>query len=1005
MTCFEPQGIAVNEQQTQVLVHRIKQLMAQQHLNQAQLADNSGVSRGAVSRLLAGETKSTTVETAEKLAGVFQKSVLELTERAFPIRRGTALGTLLNSSCLEILKRVGIIGVDLLTGGLSGVCTNSGALLKELANAQPPEMALTLLHLSMCGAIRQLFDTAPSQIQPIVGEAAKELASVIDEELTQAQIIADQTLFTEPVPEFVARMGDRLVTKLTPRLVHQGETEEAANLKLRQLAARLHKTFFERLMTEAALEHYSRLLSAIQESPFDLPARRERGWTTYALRFRNQLAQPLFEETFSIEEVHVPLRAWAYYELPGSGTPDDEQCDPEQDDIRAQPDAKQRSIKWGREVRHVADWFEGWLAQVWDEQGHYHFSEAFRFLTGDPGSGKSTDSRMFAVRHMEGFTVPGTKRTLRVLFVPLHQFDYHESLSRGLGHFCRLAGLAEHPLSEQAEHAPLLLIFDGLDELARSGDLGVETAKAFVNDVRAEVASLKDVRQIAVLFCGRPISVDTANRERTEVFHLLPYLVPEAECKEFTRGRELVQRNTSGSRFEAIDQRQDWWNRYAVAQGQEPAGIPADLPASHPGLTDLTRVPMLNYLVALSRSQGFNFKADFNICSLYEHMLNKVWERGYQGRHRAVDGLTQEHFEQLLEEIALAAWHSAGRTVTVDKVMQGLQRKPKLLECLRDLNREVQGSGDAGGVLVRLFLAFYIQIEQRDPTQRTYEFTHKSFGEYLAARCLIRQLRSIFRQWNQRRVDPDDGGLDTEQALVQWLQLFGPKFRLTHDLFKFLCAELQHGQDGTATEPTYRGVRLSQFLLDAAGQPVRYAAVGLREFVNALINHVLQHGMPAQVLQGCTFQAMQAHAMHSEEALLALHFAVNQAADDAGLQAVLGVRDAVKVRRLPLDVAWPDQKSLGSWLARLNGTFSEPPVSVAAMRYLPLSHLHLWLANLGGANLVSANLDGANLGRANLRDATVERVALSNTVGRPAYLPDGTQPTDDNWRDTWCREK
>ena len=250
--------------------------------------------------------------------------------------------------------------------------------------------------------------------------------------------------------------------------------------------------------------------------------------------------------------------------------------------------------------------------------------------------------------------------------------------------------------------------------------------------------------------------------------------------------------------------------------------------------------------------------------------------------------------------------------------------------------------------------------------------------------------------------------------------------------------------------------------------------------------------MPAHKLEGGrTFHDMNQQSINAEEALLAMHFAVNAAAHNAGLREVLGTRCNTQYTRLPKDVDWPDRTSLGAWLMRLTGMRrkNDRPILARTLRFLPMQSnlllhgvdltgadfrevnlngvdlsraglqradlssamLHraslcganlseadlenvglrlaqvvradlrrtnlqgaglygvelggadLGCAQLGKADLVSAymrrsNVGGADVADAILRGATFDSDQLSVTTGRPACLPDGTQPTDDNWR-------
>ena len=59
---------------------------------------------------------------------------------------------------------------------------------------------------------------------------------------------------------------------------------------------------------------------------------------------------------------------------------------------------------------------------------------------------------------------------------------------------------------------------------------------------------------------------------------------------------------------------------------------------------------------------------------------------------------------------------------------------------------------------VSLLAAFYVrQAGFTAAGERSFEFTHKSFGEFLAARRLVRALRTLARALADREREPDEG--------------------------------------------------------------------------------------------------------------------------------------------------------------------------------------------------------------------------------------------------------
>jgi predicted NACHT family NTPase len=93
--------------------------------------------------------------------------------------------------------------------------------------------------------------------------------------------------------------------------------------------------------------------------------------------------------------------------------------------------------------------------------------DAIRLITGGPGSGKSTFAKWLAAELSE-------KQRMRVLFIPLQRFRILASLKEAMASYLtETKRFQQNPLSQQGfanPSDPLLLIFDGLDELTKPGD-------------------------------------------------------------------------------------------------------------------------------------------------------------------------------------------------------------------------------------------------------------------------------------------------------------------------------------------------------------------------------------------------------------------------------------------------------------------------------------------------------------------------------------------------------
>ena len=143
--------------------------------------------------------------------------------------------------------------------------------------------------------------------------------------------------------------------------------------------------------------------------------------------------------------------------------------------------------------------------------------------------------------------------------------------------------------------------------------------------------------------------------------------------------------------------------------------------------------------------------------------------------------MTKEQFIRILEEIALAAWHGDGRTTTIKEIEDhcdnsGLRR---LLEIFEE--------GAKAGV-TRLLAAFYFRQSGVRSNEKTFEFTHKSFGEYLTACRLVRAMERIQKRLDRRQEDMEEGW-DERQALLHWAEVCGPT-RMDRYLLNFLRDEV-----------------------------------------------------------------------------------------------------------------------------------------------------------------------------------------------------------------------
>lgn len=655
-------------------------------------------------------------------------------------------------------------------------------------------------------------------------------------------------------------------------------------------------------------EDYKCLKEAF-DTPFTKAGAAEQAWQSYAALLQKQVDEPMFVEAFSLRQVYVSLRAY-FFERGAA-----------EKEARFDPRAAEAQDA-ERIVVDLETELEAWLA------GN-DTTDAVRIISGGPGSGKSSFTKMLAAR-LAG------QNGRRVLFVPLHLLELSDDLEESVGKFLRYidSGLT-NPLAPDERAEPFLVIFDGLDELAMQGRVAAELAQQFVREAREKVDRLNyRGSRLKVLISGRELAVQSNAsdfKRPKQILHVLPYFVSEDSRGEYKGTNNLLEQ----------DQRQQWWSNYGKVSGNGYDGMPEEL--SRDELLEITSQPLLNYLVALSYTRGeVDLATESNLNVIYRDLLKAVYERGWaKGHNPAVQGVPGVKFVRWLEEIAVAAWHGDGRTTSVEEIKGHIESGGAA-----NLMNLFEEGADKG--ITRLLMAFYFRrAGVRESGEKTFEFTHKSFGEYLTAKRIVRLLRDMHGELERHQEDVDKGW-DEREALVRWLRLCGPA-PLDEYLFKFIENEVR-----------------------VAGE---MDALNWQEMLCKLIGFELRNGMPMELLNLSTFKEATRQARNAEESLM----------------VVLNACARVTEKESKID--WPTIATFGELVSRLRGQESSTSLFLESIGFLNLKGCDLYGMGFQGSNLRHTNLADAqlvftNFYRANMVDANLSGAVLIGASLESANLSD-----------------
>jgi len=633
------------------------------------------------------------------------------------------------------------------------------------------------------------------------------------------------------------------------------------------IAARLPAYFVNSLSSEWRKNSsiYKRLLD-LKDTPFKKAEAALLGWNAYFSYLQKRISENIFDEPFSLAQLYIPLNA--YY-------------------IERVEKSERNSPEFRTKDRKVCVCLEDELVYWLKSQDS---SDALRVISGGPGSGKSSFTRVFCAEIAKrGIAKP--------VYIPLHLIDPTRDVSSEVEKFVRdEALLGFNPIDPDRQEKGILLVFDGLDELASMGKAAAQVARDFIQAVEKMIERRNlGPYPVNVIISGRELIVqenETEFRRPRQVLNILPYLITE-DKQSYTDGKKILE----------VDLRQLWWRKYGELVGQQFTEIPKQLQL--PEIDEITAQPLLNYLVALSYRRGkIDFDRTLNLNTVYADLVAAVHERGYEKTrtYRPISHINLRDFIRILEEIGLAAWHgSDGRSTSVQDILFHCQQSG--LKGLLDSFTE----GAQAGTTKLLAAFFFRRGNETAGNDATFVFTHKSFGEYLTAMRLVRGLDRIIAERSRRKANMDEG-FDINDALIHWMKLTGPA-GMTEYVQRFLGREV-------ARRPTEELETWQAILTE-------------------LMTHVIEHLMPMEKIGNLSHSAASRQEINSSTSLLIALNAVSRA-----------LRKVAKPN-------FASEVSFGSFLRRMcpQRSGAKSPLLFSCLSFLDLSEQCLDMVDLYGANL------------------------------------------------------
>ena len=659
-----------------------------------------------------------------------------------------------------------------------------------------------------------------------------------------------------------------------------------------------------------------RTVLALREDPTASAWKVLEDWRLYRAHIIAEFSvAPVFDETFALDQIYVPLNAW--YEA-----------------------KEQRGTKAEKQAtRTVVPLAEDMLAWLRGERGRGRL----RLVSGGPGCGKSSAMKALAA---ELARKGNNGNPMDVLMFPLQRFQWRMGIIESVAATLNLyAGHMRHnPL--EPEHlrdrqVPLLLIFDGLDELTANTEVSEAISATFLRELDSALRMWSNL-QVWAIVTGRDAIVGNVEGPVADPpgrrFHLLPFHVREREPDSFGR-----KDYNDPDCLLLTDNRMEALRLFRSAKGA-PMSKPPDA-YSNDDLHDVTAQPLLNYFFLTS---GTESTLDVNLARIYGRLFERLHDRNRnvhdqsQNAGKPGAGLSQEQFDRVFETMATAAWRTGGtRAASWEEVMVEVDREDSYLargtENLRDVFESKMADSGAQRPY-RLAAAFFVRNERATGI----EFTHKSFGDFLYARRLAKALAAMADELMLTPV------VETEM-LNRWEALTS-EHRMSREVRRFLKLEIEATVD---TE----------------------TLVARHDALQPLVERVFRDGW--SIAGEAKARRAEQKSCQMEEALFVgwqsmwrptedrQHWSLGKNTGDLLFRALARQGSAHGIKgRLEFSRSW----------------------SGVDLRDAKLNDLYLWGGDLHGADLQGTDLSASRLQAADLRRANLKKANLEDAVFTRANL-------------------
>lgn len=469
-----------------------------------------------------------------------------------------------------------------------------------------------------------------------------------------------------------------------------------------------------------------------------------------------QNLKPVRDERFSIADIYVPIKIIAHGVETGI----------EQSDQVFEPQYLNGFALDGIEDKTNINWV---------------------FIKGSPGSGKSVLANMLAA----DLTM---QSKIQVAYLNMSRASAKrpinsDNLPLVIDDECGALEFLEYFKIGKIQE--LVLILDGLDEIGGDSKSTQQLVQDSLNEIKSKILEVESFdKKVRVIVFGRESVTEVAVNNFSN-----------GNCKLFSMGDLSGKIKSDDEESEAFvygeNLRSVWWQKFETARGFDcDDQVPAFLSHNVHPLYELAKEPLLAYLISrsvLAPDVFIDVKTnavqmidegvkDANRNSIYAKIIDDVRQakKWNSGRNKPV--LPPKEFLDVLNYIALATWQEgSNRTATIRRILDVIPND-EIANSFSRLITQYDSDGSSN-----LLTAFYYRISEtaEERLEHQFEFTHKTFSEYLLAIFIFDAFENLITHQTSRVAEQEKIA-----HLHKWIELVmaGPD---STEIAKFILSEAE----------------------------------------------------------------------------------------------------------------------------------------------------------------------------------------------------------------------